>query len=205
MRPRVFIWGETGTYENYVRAIEAAGGRVSLSGAQSVGDCDALLLPGGGDVEPWRYGQKNTASRHLEPERDQAELELLARFTVLKKPILGICRGIQTINVFFGGTLCQDIPGHCCFDGIDRLHTVHTALSAFRDFCGETCIVNSAHHQTVDVLGSGLQAVQWAPDGTIEAVCHKTLPVWGVQWHPERLPGETGRQLFRAFLAGCGP
>lgn len=74
-------------------------------------DCDCLLLPGGGDMESWRYGQKNTAGRDLEPERDALELDLLADFTALGKPVLGICRGMQSINVFFGGDLVQDWPG----------------------------------------------------------------------------------------------
>ena len=120
----VYIWGEAERYENYRRAVEAAGGTVRFGGTPE--GCDALLLPGGGDMEPWRYGQSNTASRGLEPERDTAELMLLERFTAAGKPVLGICRGIQVINVFFGGTLCQDLPGHSAVDGHDSFHTVRT-------------------------------------------------------------------------------
>lgn len=198
----VYIWGEAERYENYRRAVEAAGGRVRFGGSPA--GCGALLLPGGGDLEPWRYGQANTASRGLEPERDAAELALLERFTALEKPVLGICRGHQTINVFFGGTLVQDLPGHSAAGGIDRLHFVRTAPSPLRRLYGEQCVVNSAHHQAVDRLGSGLQATQWAPDGTVEALCHRSLPVWGVQWHPERVGGYLdGARLFHAFLDLC--
>ena len=197
----VYIWGESTRYENYRRAVEAAGGTVRFGGTPE--GCDALLLPGGGDMEPWRYGQSNTASRGLEPERDTAELMLLERFTAAGKPVLGICRGIQVINVFFGGTLCQDLPGHSAVDGHDSFHTVRTARSPLLAVCGPLCRVNSAHHQAADAPGRGLRAVQWAEDGAVEAVCHDCLPVWGVQWHPERLPGELGGRLLRAFLALC--
>ena len=197
----VYIWGEAERYENYRRAVEAAGGTVRFGGTPE--GCDALLLPGGGDMEPWRYGQSNTASRGLEPERDTAELMLLERFTAAGKPVLGICRGIQVINVFFGGTLCQDLPGHSAVDGHDSFHTVRTARSPLLAVCGPLCRVNSAHHQAADAPGRGLRAVQWAEDGAVEAVCHDCLPVWGVQWHPERLSGELGGRLLRAFLALC--
>ena len=203
MRPEVLIWGGRRRYANYERAVRAAGGRpcTCLSAA---GRCQALLLPGGGDLEPWRYGQRNTASRGLEPRRDAGEMALLDRFSAAGKPVLGICRGLQTINVFFGGTLLQDLPGHRAVDGIDRFHTVRTAPSFLEELYGEQCIVNSAHHQAADRLGSGLRVLQWAPDGTVEALCHRALPVWAVQWHPERLSTITdGKKLFQAFLSQC--
>ena len=77
------------------------------------------------------------------------------------------------------------------------------APSFLSRICGEEAVVNSAHHQAADRLGQGLAAVQWAADGVVEALEHETLPVWGVQWHPERLPGELGRRLFAAFLERC--
>ena len=207
MRRTVYIWGEAERFANYSRAVEAAGGR-AVFGSGSAGQAalwDALLLPGGGDLEPWRYGQENTASRSLEPERDRAELALLEDFTAAGKPVLGVCRGLQTVNVFFGGTLAQDIPGHGALEGRDRLHAVRTAPSALLPLRGEEALVNSAHHQAADRLGSGLRAVQWAADGVVEALCHRRLPVWGVQWHPERLEASpAGRDLLGAFLALCG-
>ena len=212
MAKTVFLWGQPGQYHNYQRALKAAGAAVRLSQDLSGADrCSALLLPGGGDMEPWRYGQANTASRGLEPERDAGELFLLEPFIMEKKPVLGICRGLQVLNVFFGGTLIQDLPGHSQAAGRDRLHRVRTAPSPLQDLFGETLVVNSAHHQAADRLGQGLRAVQWAIDGTVEAVIHQSLPVWGVQWHPERLAGPLslsgaadGGCLFTAWLALAG-
>ena len=194
---RIYVWGDENRFANSRKAAEAAGVEVCFHGMPEA--CDALLLPGGGDMEPWRYGQVNIASRELEPERDAAELALLERFLSAGKPVLGICRGLQIINVFFGGTLVQDLPGHCTADGVDRLHRVITEPSPLLAVCGRDCIVNSAHHQAADRLGTGLQAVQWAPDGTVEAVVHTRFPVWAVQWHPERLDSGAGARLFRAF------
>lgn len=201
MEKTVYIWGGAERFANYRRAVESAGGRAVFGGAAEALKWDALVLPGGGDLEPWRYGQENTASRGLEPRRDEEELRLLADFTAAGKPVLGVCRGLQTINVFFGGTLAQDIPGHSAAGGRDRLHAVKTAPSPLQALLGEELTVNSAHHQAADRLGAGLEAVQWAEDGVIEALCHRRLPVWGVQWHPERLAADAGRRLFRAFLA----
>ena len=204
MSIKVLIAGSKGEFINYVRAVEAAGGVPVLStDARDAETCDALLLPGGGDISPCRYGQENVASVMMDPERDRYELDLLRRFTELRKPVLGICRGLQLINVFFGGSLHQDIPGHRCVEGIDRLHAVCTEQSLFSEACGETCIVNSSHHQSVDRLGEGLKVVQRAPDGTVEGICHEELPVWAVQWHPERLDNEVGSGVFRAFLRYC--
>lgn len=193
-----FVWGKPEQYKNYRTAVEAAGGKLCFGGDPE--RCDFLLLPGGGDLEPWRYGQENTASHGLEPERDSAELELIDRFVTLRKPVFGVCRGMQTINVFFGGTLIQDMQGHSTVKGSDRYHKVRTAVSPLGDLCGEAPIVNSAHHQAVDRLGTGLQAVQWAPDGIVEAVCHRSLPVWAVQWHPERLDTPMGKRVIRAAV-----
>jgi putative glutamine amidotransferase len=198
MGKTVYIWGEAARYENYRRAVEAAGGQ-ALFGLETEPAVDALLLPGGGDLEPWRYGEENTASRGLEPERDAAELALLDRFTAAGKPVLGICRGLQTINVFFGGTLLQDIPGHSAECGRDRMHPVRSA-GLFARLLGERGSVNSAHHQAAGRLGSGLEAAQWSPEGVTEALVHRRLPVWAVQWHPERLDRRRGLGLFRAFL-----
>ena len=117
MSLKVCIPGDAGTYRNYRAAVQKAGGIPCFHTAPKV--CDCLLLPGGGDLEPWRYRQANTASRNLEPDRDALEWSLLAHFLSRKKPILGVCRGMQVINVFFGGDLVQDWPGHSAADGAD--------------------------------------------------------------------------------------
>ena len=110
MDRRVLIWDGGHDYVNYKAALSAVGLEAVVSAdREEAPRCAALLLPGGGDMEPWRYGQENIACRDLEPERDALELDLLADFTALGKPVLGICRGMQTINVFFGGTLYLDL------------------------------------------------------------------------------------------------
>ena len=208
MIPRIYLCGTAERYENYRKAVTAAGGKICFHGRPET--CDGLLLPGGGDIAPWRYGQENTDSRDIEPEQDQAELTLLDAFAAMRKPVLGICRGIQAVNVYFGGTLLQDIQGHSAVNGLDRLHGVHAAASFLRDLYGGECVVNSAHHQAVDRLGSGLSALQWGRDGVVEALCHQSKPIWAVQWHPERTRGylaengvADGEMLFRWFLRQC--
>jgi putative glutamine amidotransferase len=195
----VYLAGEREKYGNYRRAIQLAGGRVG----EDADACDALLLPGGGDLEPWRYGQKALAARDVDPARDEWELSLLDAFVARRRPVLGICRGLQVINVFFGGSLIQHLEGHSAIHGQDRRHTIRTAPSPLLEVCGREAVVNSAHHQAADRMGAGLLPVQWSRDGVVEALCHRTMPIWAVQWHPERLEGGMGRRLFRSFLSLC--
>ncbi len=200
MGKTVYIWGGADRFANYRRAVGAAGGRAVFGREVLAERWDALLLPGGGDLEPWRYGQENTASCGLEPERDEAELRLLGAFIAAGKPVLGICRGLQVVNVFFGGTLLQDVGGHGAAEGTDRLHAVRTAPSPLGRLA-EGLLVNSAHHQAADRLGSGLEAAQWTGDGVVEGLFHRRLPVWAVQWHPERLTASpAGKRLLAGFL-----
>lgn len=212
MKPAVLIPGKKEAFANYQLAVEAAGGRAVFSGdAGDLAQCVGMLLPGGGDVMPWRYGQENTFSRDLDGERDSMEFAFLKQAVSAGKPVLAICRGMQVVNVFFGGTLCQDLPGHSRLSGgIDRLHYARTAPSFLTPLYGAAQIINSAHHQAAACLGNGLRAVQWAPDGTVEALEHTSMPIYAVQWHPERMRGPfatcgatAGDRLFRAFLNRC--
>ena len=209
--PVLFVYGRRESYQNYTVAMTAVGGllRFSLEIGEAEG-CDGLLLPGGGDLEPWRYGQGNTASRGLEPERDRAELDLLGQFTAAGRPVLGICRGLQTVNVFFGGTLIQDLPGHRAVGERDRLHVVSTAPDPLGRLWGKRPVVNSAHHQAVDRLGEGLETIAWAESGFPEALIHTQRPVLGVQFHPERMSfgqrrGDAvdGAPIFQYFMDLC--
>lgn len=149
--------------------------------------CDGLLLSGGGDLEPALYGQTPQSHRlSLDPVRDTEELALLRAFCALRKPVLGICRGMQVINVAFGGTLLQEVAGH---DGIPHPVTTVAGTHTAR-LTGGFFKASSYHHQAVGQLGHGLCAAAYAADGLIEALEHRSLPILGVQWHPERMiPG----------------
>ncbi|MGC8894146.1 MAG: gamma-glutamyl-gamma-aminobutyrate hydrolase family protein [candidate division WOR-3 bacterium] len=152
-----------------------------------------LVLSGGGDVHPDLYRGDPSACELVDPNRDELEFRLLEIATKRRVPILGICRGIQVLNVFFGGTLIGNIEGHSALDAgdqkIDRRHRIKivegTRLHAI---LGEgTTEVNSAHHQAIDSLGDGLVVSATAEDGTIEAVELPGEPfTLAVQWHPER-------------------
>lgn len=209
MNPRILLPGSPNRYHRYCAALEASGGTAVCSlDPDALESCQGLLLPGGGDLDPQRYGASNTQSLEIEPEREALEWVLVERSLRQGKPILGICRGMQLLNVFFGGTLHQDLPGHRTAQGIDRLHWVDTTPGPLRALCGTRCLVNSAHHQAVDRLGAELIPVQFTPDGTIEALVHESLPLLGLQWHPERLDprlpnAPNPQRIFSAFLDGC--
>ncbi len=192
----ILLPGQPGRFPNYERALQRAG----LSIGHALEDCDALLLPGGGDVAPWRTGAAEGLARGVDEARDALELELTAQFLALGRPILGVCRGMQVLNTALGGTLLQHIEGHQAIDGVDGRHA-SSALpgSHAARLYGTSFTINSAHHQAVDRLGQGLRAVQWSPEGIIESMEHETLPVWGVQWHPERLELPDGQKIYDLF------
>ena len=204
---------------DYVRALLAAGFAreeiVVLPPGSPVGaDFDGIVLGGGVDVDPARYGQtlRPGASVEVNAERDRTDLEVFGRAWQEEAPILGICRGLQVVNVALGGTLVQDLPSQKPEaldhqrrpkDRTRRDHTVRvepsTRLSAL---IGAADVpVNSRHHQAVDRLAPGLVASARAPDGTIEAA-EAPGSRWcvAVQWHPENLSDDpASRRLFEDF------
>ena len=201
---RWFLYGNAERYGNYLRAFSSAGATVCASlDISRAASCSGLLLPGGGDIHPRHYGQPCRGARGIDEVRDAAELALTATFAAVGKPILGICRGLQLLNVYFGGTLHQDIMGHAQQNGVDRVHSAYTDDALLCLLYGGRCLVNSAHHQSIDCLGAGLRAIEWADDDTIEAVRHETLPIFAVQWHPERTCSgmADGPLLLRALSA----
>lgn len=216
MRPRIQLSGPSGQIDRYINAVRCAGG-VPLPGdcPSPDGTCDGLLLCGGGDPDPKLYGQKNWGSQPPDDCRDRAELALLEAFAQAGKPIMGVCRGIQMINIFWGGTLVQDLPEQVRVfhkhPDRDLIHPVRTAPdSLLARMYGETMAVNSAHHQAVDRLGRGLRAIAWSEGGVIEAVEHENGLVLGTQFHPERMSYayrrrdlDDGEPILREFLARC--
>jgi len=190
----IFLYGKEGPYHNYIAALACFGRRAVVSRQLHYAeDFGGLLLPGGGDI----FGAL-----------DEEESAVISAFIAAGKPILGICRGMQALNVWFGGTLHSFIPGHQLPEG-DLLHPTR-AEGVMAALLGETPVVNSNHHQSVERLGAGLRAVQWSQDDTVEALIHETLPILGVQWHPERQSGSRHRKdavdaspVFVYFLAQC--
>lgn len=193
---------DTGNYVKYVRAasLEPV---VTLSMGETAG-CDGLILPGGGDITPAFFGERNNGSRNIDTELDILQLQALELAMRESMPVLGICKGMQIINVGLGGTLVQNLPPDTCdrhrYEEGDKYHaSVIEKDSWLGKLYGESAIINSAHHQAVKRLGEGLRAVQWCPtDCCVEALAHETLPLIGVQWHPERI------RRARATLSG-GP
>lgn len=186
----------------YLTALEDAGlETVPLSPSDSdptLDGLDGLLLTGGGDLDPARYGaERHPLTKHVIGERDELELALLAEAERRNLPVLGICRGLQLLNLARGGTLHQHIEGH---KGTDHAVTIEGASRAAAIFGAGDYLVNSRHHQAVDRLGAGLAISARAADGTVEAVEDPTRPfVMAVQWHPEDRPATGDGRLFRAF------
>ena len=181
---QIYLCGNAADFANYCNAFAALGAAVMTDSPER---CDLLLLPGGADVHPRFYGQEITGARGIDEARDLSELAAARRFIAAGRPILGICRGQQLLNVALGGTLHQHIEGHGPADGKDRVHPVHTEDAFFHALYGKRFPVNSCHHQSIDLLGEGLRPILWADDGCIEAVRHETLPIFAVQFHPERM------------------
>lgn len=193
---RIAVPGYPSRMRDYVSALQAVGLEpvVTVDREEACG-CDGLLLPGGGDIHPNRYGQENRHCSHIDLLLDELRFSTLATFLSAGKPVLGICQGMQLINVYLGGDLIQDLPTrdtHVSRNGEDSLHPLHAEPGSFlHRIWGEESIVNSSHHQALGTVAPGLTVTAHAPDGVPEAVEHETLPLLGVQFHPERMLSRT--------------
>lgn len=237
-RPRVGVPWRTATEESgnrrakidkYLQAVERAGGEPVLLSILSGSDylkreaenLDAVLLSGSpADIEPSHYGAKrHRATEDADPARERTDFALLEHALGSGKPVLAICYGIQSLNVFLGGTLVQDIPSELgnkvCHS---RKHDEPPAGGEARDAMHGASLepgrvvalsgavhaeVNSSHHQSVLRPGRGLRVTARAADGVVEAVELEDRSKWvvGVQWHPERMPGDALAQaLFRDLV-----
>jgi len=207
----------------YLHAVQQAGGVPVLlpphldAGARAalLDRLDGLVLSGGGDIDPARYGEtRHPRTADVSPERDELELSLVHRALERATPLLAICRGIQVLNVALGGTLYQDLPddpggpiAHAQAEPRPRAtHLVKVMAEGTRlgaIVSDAELAVNSFHHQGLCRLGDGLREVAWAADGLVEAVeLTGDRFVVGVQWHPEDLVGHdpAARRLFAAVV-----
>lgn len=210
----------------YIDAIQKAGGiplvipigidQVKIKSLLS--RLDGLLLSGGGDIDPRTFkGASHPKVYGTSPERDSLEFYLLEEAVTSNKPFLAICRGIQVLNVAFGGDLYTHIQDqvekslkHDWFPKFPRDKLAHTVRlipgsKLHRIFNTDEIRVNSLHHQGIKTVGKGLKATAFAPDGLVEGLeVDGAGFALGVQWHPECLPDDTKMQdLFKAFISAC--
>jgi putative glutamine amidotransferase len=220
-----------GHRKTYIDAVVAAGGAPflippieDLEALRSLYErIDGLLLSGGGDIQPHYYGeQPHPMLGNVDPTRDFAEIPLARWAMEDGKPVLGICRGAQVINVALGGSLYQDITAQLESDLQHDLsyarqdwtylaHDLELAPdSHLAELFGTTHFAtNSLHHQSLKTIAPGLHPVGWAPDGVVEAIeGNNGHFLIGVQCHPEALQGKTDprwQALFKRFVDRCRP
>ena len=181
--------------DGYRRLVQAAGGLAVLLPPDDPGHAatvlrrlDGLVVIGGPDVDPARYGaERDPRTGPPAPERDAWELALIRAALAAGMPLLGVCRGMQLLNVLLGGTLTQHLDGHSGPPGVfDRHPVTPVPGTRYAALVPERTEVPVHHHQALDRLGADLVVAAHAPDGTVEAVELPGAPwVLGVQWHPE--------------------
>ncbi|MDD6058377.1 MAG: gamma-glutamyl-gamma-aminobutyrate hydrolase family protein [Clostridiales bacterium] len=211
---------ETIVCQNYCEAVEACSVKaVELDwsgGTEGIKELSGIVIAGGADLNPALYHEENIASRDWNDRLDAFEFQVIKEALQNKMPLLGICRGHQILNVFFGGSLIQNVERcdlHERIGSVDKVHMGRLLRNSFLYdiYQEEEIMINSAHHQAIKELGAGLRAVQFSEDRVIEAFCHKELPIYGVQWHPERMclkhtRADTvdGLKVFEFFVSRCG-
>ncbi len=216
-----------GAPETYIKAVQNAGGLpvlipLDLNASELdelFSHLDGVLFHGGGDIDPALFqGPAHVEVYGIDPDRDRVELQLVHRAADSGKPFLGICRGIQVINVALGGTLYTHIQDqhpnalrHDCHPEHPRDYLAHPVRvqenSSLAKILGKSTVeTNSLHHQGIDKPAPRLTPVAWAPDGIVEAVELTDHPFGlGVQWHPENLQAYPEmRALFRSLVTAAG-
>ena len=196
-------------YENWFKneaGVEIIKLTYKLDNFNDVEKCNGIILSGGNDINPRLYNQPDFLAyvnpKDIDEKRDEFEWEIIKHTEEKQKPLLGICRGLQLINIYFGGSLVPDIPAFGKFnhgkfkEGNDRNHLVDIDpnSSLFKIIGAEKGEVNSAHHQSVDMPGFGLVVNALSPDGIIEGMERREPQgksfLMLVQWHPERMENQ---------------
>lgn len=215
MKPKILISRSPESSGFYETAVEKAGGEpLSFHCPDPEMDFDGLILAGGGDMDPSEFEEPNLGSVEIDRPRDRVELALVSRCVNENKPILGICRGQQVLNIALGGSIYQDMNPPMLEihaqkeDGESRWHPVDVGVyTMLHDLYGDEMVVNSSHHQAVFKLGQGLYKTAWDEHGVVEAIQHSRLPFWAVQFHPEQMNGADGgadgQKIFEFFLDQC--
>ena len=216
MKPKILLSVADVDPKNYINAVKTAGGKPKACYLPEIDlSYDGLILCGGGDIDPFYYREEMKGSDKPDIKRDKAELCLAEAFIKAGKPVFGICRGMQLLNVYFGGSLYQHIEcahKHRSDKKVDLVHTVKAAGGTVCEILyGNTFSVNSYHHQALKDVGKGLEAVLFeAESGVKEGIEHSFLPIIGVQWHPERMCCEKARddtvdgiKIIKYFIQLC--
>ena len=162
--------------------------------------CDGFVITGGYDIDPKFYGEENNGkSINCSLSLDNVDRDIVIHAATTGKPLLGICRGHQSINVFLGGSLFQDIGN--THDDVKTGHVIYTEKNRLLPF-KERIEVNSYHHQAINRVAPNFDIIARAEDGTIEAMIHKHLPIICIQWHPEIDPSnEANSLIFDVFTS----
>ena len=207
---KILLFGK-GNFQNYINAIEGVGAEAISEHHQNYDDSyDGLILCGGADINPKWYNEEINGSVGIDNDMDEAEFALMDAFVKAGKPIMGICRGHQFVNVFFGGSLYQHIPEAGLHTGSKAHLVTSEPNSILRELYGTSFSVNSTHHQAVKRLGNGLRATAFWEGKYVEATEHTSLPIISMQWHPEAMCFDRkredtvdGAKIFEHFVAMC--
>ena len=215
MKPKILL-SVNSKRENYINAVNNCDGiAIPQYCPEFSTEYDGLILCGGNDINPGYYKEEINGSVNIDEKRDKAEFVLAEAFIEKKKPIMGICRGLQLLNVIFGGSLHQDISNakeHSSFSNYDLVHNVFASKgSILYDMYGGEFSVNSFHHQAIKETGAGFDVMAIASDNkTIEGIVHRDFPIIGLQWHPERMCFDNLREdavdgslIFKYFIKLC--
>lgn len=207
-----------GVNQTYVAALKKAGAITYMVPIQEhldeiVQDFDGLLVTGGEDIQPSLYGEESHINTTIYPEFDAFDYAIIEAFYKANKPIMGICRGMQVINVYFGGSLYQDIDTD--YQNLERLHyknelehqlshpvkiTKDTEL--YKILTKEECLVNSYHHQAVKKVAEGFTVSALSPEGIVEAM--EKEGIYCTQWHPEKVHTiDEQLNIIKYFVQKC--